>query len=654
MKHLPSYIKQLGKVALLLLAFMSLTRGLLLWLTVFTASVTLPHSAKDMAWAFLFGLRFDAVITAYVMMLPFLVLGLYSFFSRPGKAVVRGVMVYFIMVCMLLAFIFCADVPYFLQFGSRLSTAALLWISNGRYILKMITAEWTFLIYLLLFVLLSVAIFLFFIKWGRKFLAQPSHQTHFSKSRRLLINVLSFLILGCILLITARGSLSKKSPIRIGTAYFCNDQLLNKIVNNPVFTFGFSVLEDIYGSDKIQLMDEKQALSLSDAYLSMPVNDSSLIKCREQWQQEQGSGIIKNNIVIILMEGMGTYKMGKYNGPKDLTPELNQLISRSVYFDNIYSAGIHTFNGIYSTLFSFPAIYKQQPLEKYMDVPHRGLATVLKEQGYTTSYFTTHDPQFDNVAGFLKANDYQNIYSDYPAEWILSNNGIPDHKLFEYAIPVLNKQSASAKPFFAVFMTASDHKPYIIPLGIDFRPKSTGLDHQIIEYADWSIGHFLEMASQQSWYQHTTFVLIADHGLNMGHTYDMPLSYHSVPLIIFTPSSKVSDTLHCLGGQIDVAPTVLGMLHIPNDNKTLGLDLFQHYRPFMYFSADDRIGCLDKEYYLIIRPENNETLFQYKDLSTENFLSSQKARADSMRSYTFSMMQTMQLLMSTKPKPAKE
>ncbi len=126
----------------------------------------------------------------------------------------------------------------------------------------------------------------------------------------------------------------------------------------------------------------------------------------------------------------------------------------------------------------------------------------------------------------------------------------------------------------------------------------------------------------------------------MGHTYDMPLSFHRTPFIIYNPDlESVADTMHCLGLQIDAAPTIMGLLNIPYEKETMGLNLFKNARSYAYFSADDKIGCLDKEYYLIIRPENIETLYQYKDLKTDDYLQKEKARVDSMKQYMFSMMQ---------------
>ncbi len=610
------------------------------------------NSGSELMQAFIMGLRFDIIVVGYILSLPLFVLGVASFFNNKINLLIKGLFIYLIGAYIVLLLILCADIPYFLQFYSRLTTSSLLWMDDSKYMFSMIFHTKSFFIYFLLFLILSVLIIKYLLKARKRFVMDLSLQNFKRNKNTFFIKMIVFLVIASCFFVGIRGRTSAKSPMRIGAAYFCNNQTLNKLSLNPVFTFFYSLKYDLSGDKKIGNLKNDKANLLSSLFLKIPDDDLKTKELILKWNNNYGNQPIKNNIVFIIMESMGSFKLGKYNGPKNLTPNLNNIISKSIFFDNIYTSGIHTFNGIYSTLFSYPAIYKRQPLEELMNVPQQGIAQILKISNYSTFFFTTHDPQFDNVSGFLKANGYDQIVSefDYPAEWERSTNGVPDHQMFEFAVPVLSNLSNNGKPFFATFMTSSDHKPYVIPDNINFKPLSDKLELQIVEYADWSIGNFFEQASKTKWFNNTTFVLIADHGLSLGHTYDMPLSYHRTPLIIYTPSSsEICDTLYNLGGQIDVVPTVLGLLNIPYKNKTMGINLFKNKRPFMYFSADDKIGCLDKEYYLIIRPENNESLYRYENLETDNYIDSFKSKSDSMKLYMFSMMQTTEEGMSQIP-----
>ncbi len=647
--HVPVYIRFILKVAVASLLLMMIFRITLFFLFIWSleGNMDIPHT--DLLHTIIMGLRFDGVISAYILIIPFLLLGMLSFFTDKVKPFSSIVLVYLIVVYSIVSFILCLDIPYFLQFSSRLNTGALLWINYGEYMLGMILQEWSFLIYFILFVALVISLSIYLTKLVKKYFNDKPIVEFGKKKKYLVVRILSFLILGVIIVATARGRLDEKSPIRMGTAYFSNNQSLNKLALNPVFTFIHSLLVDRKNKGRVNLMDNEEALILSTSLLSLKTNDSVIIETRNGWQNFNGNAMLKKNVVIIIMESMSSFKLGKYNGPVNLTPKLDSIISNSLYFDNIYTAGIHTFNGIYSTLFSFPALLNQQPLEDLMEIPHTGIAQVLADNGYSTSYFATHDPQFDNVSGFLKANGYENVYADYPDEWKLSTNGVPDHIMFDSSIPILDDKSENNEPFFAVFMTSSDHKPHIIPGNISFTPFSKSKSDQIVEYADWSIGRFFEQASKQPWYDNTIFVLVADHGQNMGHTYDMPLAFHSTPLIISSSYfTSNPDTLRCLGGQIDIAPTILGLLNIPYSNNTMGIDLFENKRPFMYFSADDKIGCLDNNFYLIMRPDSNETLYMYDCLSTVDYYDENSSKVDSMKQYTYSMMQATQYIHSSK------
>ena len=117
---------------------------------------------------------------------------------------------------------------------------------------------------------------------------------------------------------------------------------------------------------------------------------------------------------------MAAAKMKRHGNKNNLTPFLDSLSHQSLYFENIYTSGKHTFSGIFSTLFGFPTIFRQHPMKSIKH--YNGISTILHHYGYTTTYFTTHDGQFDNVEGFLHANDFENIISQsqYPNNKIVT------------------------------------------------------------------------------------------------------------------------------------------------------------------------------------------------------------------------------------------
>ena len=351
------------------------------------------------------------------------------------------------------------------------------------------------------------------------------------------------------------------------------------------------------------------------------------------------------NIVIVIMESMSASKMARHGNMKNLTPFLDSLSYQGYYFENIYTSGIHTFNGIFSTLFSLPAIWRQNPLKESLMFKYNGMSHTLKKLGYTSAYITTHDGQFDNIEGFLRFNDFHDIIDkdNYPKEQVKSTLGVPDDYMFEFSVPVITKLYRQNKPFLVTFMTASDHGPYYIP--DYFTPDSEDIQDQIVEYADWSLGRFISLASREPWFDSTLFVFIADHGWPITVDYEIPLDYHHTPLIFYGPGIlKEPKNFACMGSQTDVYPTIMGLLNHDYVNNTLGIDLIKDARPFVLINHDETMGIMNDEYFLIISKEGDKALYSYRNLDYTDYKNEQIQLVQDMEEYAFSNLQVFQHL----------
>ena len=452
--------------------------------------------------------------------------------------------------------------------------------------------------------------------------------TRLEKPERLLPAILLGILLAGCCLTGMRGRLSIKSPIRTGTAYFSDNAFLNQLGLNPMFTL-LSSMREAKKNKELHLIASETARQVATGWLPEPRHDTS--------------GIIRLspdcNVVVVIMESMAACKVGHFRPERNLTPHLDSLIAGSLIFENAYSAGIHTHNGIYSTLFSQPAIPGRHSM-KWTVIPKiDGMPALFHSKGYQTIYFTTHDEQFDNVAGFLYANGIRRIISqkDYPAKEVKSTLGVPDHVMFDRAIEELGKER---RPFFACLMTASDHNPYILPDDIGWEPRSKNISEKMVEYADWAIGRFIRKAKQTSWFANTLFVFVADHGSSDESLYDMPLSYHHVPLLFYCPGQIQPDRRSDLALQTDIGPTIAGMIFDSEYGNPAGIDLQRQRRTFAYFSADDKIGVLDSVHFYRYRmSDGDESMYRYRNHETVNLLPEYRTKADSMRRYGFSMIQ---------------
>ena len=578
----------------------------------------------DLARAFFMGWRFDTVISCYILSLPLLYLSVIKLIGVKRKGFYLGAHV-FVAALYLVSFFACAaDIPYFNYFFTRLNVSALAWMDSLGFVVKMIVEEPMFLLYLFVFLVFAVAYLLVMRVLYRKFLKEQSGNVQYVKQI-----VLSLLLVGLCFL-GMRGRVALKSPIRVGTAYFCNDPFLNQLGLNPMYTFFNSIKESRKNKD-IHLIDSDAA---ADVY-ARQLADNTL--CDSNIVQLQPN----TNVVVVIMESMAACRLGHFNPDLNLSPCLDTIAAHGMSFENAYSAGIHTYNGIYSTLFSYPAVLDHHSMKK-TDIPVMcGMPHHFKAHGYHTMYFTTHDEQFDNVAGFLYGNDIERVVSqkDYPAKEVKSTLGVPDHVLFGHVVEELDKLPTD-KPFFASVMTASYHNPFILPDDIGWKPRSEKMEDKMVEYADWSIGEFVRAAKKKPWFANTLFVFVADHGVSGSSPYDMSLNYHHMPMIFYCPSQIQPQTRSQLALQIDVGPTVLGMLFPDDDNNTFGLDLQRQTRMYAFFSADNKIGVLDTAFFYRYRTaDGNEALYRYHDGDAEDVIETQREKAESMRNYGLGMIQ---------------
>lgn len=616
------------KVYLLGMGIFSLFRIILF---LFNWEDTQAQSLTDVLTSLFIGMRFDTTISCYILAVPLVVL-LTNYYLLKWNKFLFLVSILFIAVLYTLSFaVEATDIPFFNHFFDRLNISVFLWNNNADFALDMLFKEWEYLGSFLLF--LSVS-FLFY----RTLIPIYKKYSVYSKPANTpLIELTYTLVFLTIFFFSLRGKINfDVPPLDTRDAYHSTYPFANKITLNPVFTLLRSLIDSLDPKNKtLHLIDNEKAVKNVQHYLQIKEQkyDSPIARDVVQHSKQQP------NVVLILMESMTRHKMGRYGNPLNLTPNLDSLAKNGLAFDKIYSAGIHTYNGIFSTLFSFPAVYRKQPLKTSPIKEYYGLPQVLKEKGYNTNFFITHDELFDNVGAFLRANGFDRVYSekDYPQDKILGTWGVPDDYLFEFGTAKLNELAQAKHPFLSVFLTCSDHSPYVIPSY--FQPKNNNVSQQIVEYADWSIGQFLKSCSKQDWFDNTLFVFVADHGQPMNVVYDMPLAFNQIPFIIYAPDLIHPESIDNLGLQVDVFPSIMGVLEQSYINNTLGINLREQKREFAFFSADDKIGVLNDSLFLIHYKDENEYLYNYKNKNTTSIYDKYPKQVEKMKKYAFSFIQ---------------
>ncbi len=572
--------------------------------------------------AFVRGLWFDNVIGCYLLILPLFAFLIGYEFGYMGKLLVKSVTRFLQVMWAVVFFVSAADIPYFKYFFKHLNASIWNWAEYGGTGIGMILGEPSYYPPLLFFILLVCLFVLFTNKWKKKVIC--AHLSLSYKSR-ILGDIIGLLLIGfCIFGIRGRTGYN---PIKVSAAYYCEDSFLNQLGVNPTFNLLTSTLDGFRPENKeLHLMDTKEALLNVEEYYSW---DKDSI-------QTDSVDVMKKNVVLILMESMSAHLMGTFGNNDNLTPFLDSLAQHSILFTNCYSAGIHTNHGIFSTLYSYPALMGRNMMKGTIIPHYEGLPTELKKQGYRTMFFMTHESQYDNMNAFLRTNGFDEIYSqeNYPSDKVANSFGVQDDFLFSYAHRKLN----ATCPFFATLLTISNHPPYIIPKW--FKARNTDTEKAIVEYADYSLQQFFAVAKRQPWYENTVFVLLGDHGkLITKAENEMPQSYNHIPLIVFSPGMS-AQKVEGWATQTDVQRTILNILGIQSNLKNFSKDLLHDTRSCVIYTADDVMGARTDNHLFIYRPSTKQE-FLYKT----NILSHKRDSIfDSLRHILFSHLQAMQFL----------
>ena len=294
----------------------------------------------------------------------------------------------------------------------------------------------------------------------------------------------------------------------------------------------------------------------------------------------------KKNVVVLIVESFGreyigalnsTLENGRYRG---YTPFVDGLITRSTTFTRSFCNGRKSIDGMPSILSGIPMFVEPFFLTPASMNHVSGIASLLAGEGYKTAFF--HGAQRGSMGfqAFARSTGFQQYYGreDYDADTRFGGDDDFDGMWAIWDEPFLQyyatKMSEMKEPFMTAVFTASSHHPYVIPDKYKtVYPEEELIMHKCIRYTDMALDKFFQTASQQPWYQNTIFVLTSDHTNMSDHDYyQTDLGGFCSPIIIFEPGrdAEVQDKI---AQQIDILPTVMGMLHYPKPYFSFGIDV---------------------------------------------------------------------------------
>ena len=299
----------------------------------------------------------------------------------------------------------------------------------------------------------------------------------------------------------------------------------------------------------------------------------------------------KKNVVVLIVESFGREYIGALNKNlehgqyKGYTPQIDSIIGLSTTFTRSFCNGKKSIDGMPSILSSIPMFVEPFFLTPSSMNQVDGIASLLAGKGYQTAFF--HGAQRGSMGfmAFARSTGFQDYYGreDYDADPRFGGDedfdgmwAIWDEPFLQY---YCTKISEMREPFMTAIFTASSHHPYEIPEKYkEVYPEEGIIMHKCIRYTDMALGKFFRKASQEPWFNNTIFVLTSDHTNMSDHDYyQTDLGGFCSPIIIYEPADTLRQTGSVqdkIAQQIDILPTLMGMLHYDEPYFGFGIDLF--------------------------------------------------------------------------------
>jgi phosphoglycerol transferase MdoB-like AlkP superfamily enzyme len=296
----------------------------------------------------------------------------------------------------------------------------------------------------------------------------------------------------------------------------------------------------------------------------------------------------KKNVVVLIIESFGREYIGALNKSLEnghyqgYTPFVDSLIAKSITFRYSFCNGRKSIDGMPSILSSIPMFVEPFILTPASMNQVTGIAGILGREGYQTAFF--HGAQRGSMGfmAFARSTGFQEYYGreDYNSDSRFGGDRDFDGTWAIWDEPFLQyhaaKLSEMKEPFMTALFSASSHHPYRIPDEYkDIYPEEGIIIHKCIRYTDMALRKFFEQASKQPWYKNTIFVLTSDHTNLSDHAYyQTDIGGFCSPIIIYEPGSDRQPQIQeKIAQQIDILPTVMGMLHYDKPYFAFGIDL---------------------------------------------------------------------------------
>lgn len=475
------------------------------------------------------------------------------------------------------------DIGIYGEWRTKLSYRALMYLQNPSEVINTAETEHT----LLLIVLWSIFTVLFC--WLYTKFVEPRVENVNEEESKPNLYVLSgsFVVVVGVLFLGMRGGLNE-IPITSSKVYYSNHKFANEMCVNPAYY----LVENILNSKKVETrahfnyMDMESAKRRTEKLHEFDCDTTfSILKIEQP------------NIIVVLLESWSADLIESLGGEPGITPNFRGLEKDGLLFTNIYASANrsqHAMSSLFGGLPGMPVTTITNHPDKYYAVP--SLVRKMDSVGYHTSFYFGGELNYGNILSYLRYNEFDEIVEakDIDEGFHKGKLGYHDTDIMPWYVEQLSKYE---QPFFSTLFTQSTHSPY------DYPKIFEEIEWPVIEkqyvnsgyYTDIAIGMFMDKAKEQSWYDSTLFIFVADHSHATYKNHRMEsFDHHRIPMLIYGEPLRDSlrgTTFDKICGNTDLPATILAQLGVEHDEFIWSKNIFgKCYKPFAFFELNNGLG----------------------------------------------------------------
>ncbi|TDO96117.1 LTA synthase family protein [Flavobacterium sp. 245] len=343
---------------------------------------------------------------------------------------------------------------------------------------------------------------------------------------------------------------------------------------------------------------------------------------------DSAASLKNKNVVFILVESLSGSFLKEFGNKENITPFLDSLAQKSIFFEDLYATGTRTVRGMEAVTLCIPPTPGQSIVKRPNNQNLYTVSNVFKTREYDCNFFYGGDGYFDNMNAYFGGNGFTiydrgrgSVLSDEiktirnninDSEVTFENAwGICDEDIFNKMLKVADSQSKAGKPFFNFVMTTSNHRPFTYPSGKINIPSGTSREGAV-KYTDFALKELFKKAKTKSWFKNTVFVIIADHCASSAGKDEIDVANYHIPAFIVNLPENQNQKIAQQCSQIDLWPTLFSLFHWNYESDFFGKNVLDNrFEQRALMGTYRKLVLMKKDKVMILSDQKKQAFYSW-------------------------------------------